>query len=109
MAEQRSSSAALWLIVVIALAGAGIFFLYPVYKDLRMRRQELQQAREELAAKREKQMALSKKVRNLQNSPEAVESAARERFGYVRPGENVWHYDEPKKSSSSGSAAPVIR
>lgn len=94
---QNSSSAVVWLIIVLSLTAAGIFFLWPVYKDLRGRRQELQRTRDELAAKREQQIILNRKVRNLQRSPEAVESAARERFGYARPDEEVWYYDDPQK------------
>ena len=86
----------MWFAAVLALAAFGVLLLLPVWREYRGRRQVL--------AAREKEARLLKEERDrrlaettaLENSPEAVEKVAREKYRQVGPGETVMTYPMPR-------------
>ena len=86
----------LWWLIFIAIAAVLIaLFLYPRVQTLRKNRQELKHRQERLAQKKRESEAWRRKVESLQNSPDAVEKEAREKFHRTRPGETVMIYRDP--------------
>ena len=72
----------------------------PVYLEQQKKVNELSGLQEELNSKRAVSAELSKEVNALQQSPDAVEKVAREKFKLCREGETVLEYNDPAKSAS---------
>ncbi|MFO7955576.1 MAG: septum formation initiator family protein [Candidatus Brocadiia bacterium] len=64
--------------------------------DLRARVAELERQNEQLRAQRDA----------LLNSPEAIERAAREEYGFTAPGEQVTEFDPPPRRGTRSTAEP---
>ncbi|MBO5762614.1 MAG: septum formation initiator family protein [Lentisphaeria bacterium] len=89
----------LYLLIALALAAAAVL-LWPVYLEQQKKVNELSGLQEELNSKRAVSAELSKEVNALQQSPDAVEKVAREKFKLCREGETVLEYNDPAKSAS---------
>ncbi len=79
------------LVIALLAVAAGYKVIYGpngtiVYKA---KKAEYEQLRQEIADETEKQQELQTTVKALQSDPKAIEKAARELLGYVRPGETV--------------------
>ena len=69
-----------------------------VYKSKKAELQRLQQEIEEQAARHER---LESEVKALQTDPKAIEREAREKLGFVKPGEIVLVQPQPRHSESA--------
>ncbi len=79
------------LCIAVLAVGAGYKVIYGpngmiVYKAKRAEYERLQQ---DIAEQNQRHEELEKRVRALQTDPKAIEKEARERLGYVKPGETV--------------------
>ena len=86
------------LLVFLILLGAAILLL-PVWKEFKNQENELVKLREEITSLKNERNEMLKKIADLEKSPDAVEKVAREKFKLVRPGDTVYVYPAPKKSS----------
>ena len=89
----------LYLLIILALAAAAVLLL-PVYREQQKKVNELSELQEELNNKRAISAELSKEVNALQQSPDAVEKVAREKYKLCRDGETVLEYNDPGKNTS---------
>ena len=86
------------LLLFLILIGAAVLLL-PVWKEFKNQEHELAKLREEITSLKNERNEMLKKIADLEKSPDAVEKVAREKFKLVRPGDTVYVYPAPKKSS----------
>ena len=86
-----------WSLFIAEVVIAAGVFLYPLYQTKKSRLAELEARKKVLAEKEKVNEQLAAKVDALENSPEAVEKEAREKFHMARPGEKVLIYENNKK------------
>jgi cell division protein FtsB len=83
----------MFLLLIAGLLGVAVWYLPLIRQNERMRKRVL-----ELDAQKQKQEEASKQLKGsidaLRYDPKAVERLARERLGYVKPGETVIHFEE---------------
>ena len=94
--KKESATFFWWLLFLILIAVLTGVFLYPLYQNKKERLTELEDRKKILAEREKVHEELSDKVDALENSPEAVEKEAREKFHMARPGEKVLIYDNNK-------------
>src|SRR5689334_6390364 len=82
----KLSKMVVWLLFIAALLGIGVWYLPLVRNNEAGRREVL---RKSLQVKHEEERArqLESTIRALRTDPRAVERLAREKLGYVKPGE----------------------
>jgi cell division protein FtsB len=74
-----------WSLFIAAVIVAAGVFLYPLYQTKKSRMAELEARKKVLVEKERINEQLASKVDALENSPEAVEKEAREKFHMARP------------------------
>ncbi len=94
--KKESATFFWWLLFLILIAVLTGVFLYPLYQNKKECLTELEDRKKILAEREKVHEELSDKVDALENSPEAVEKEAREKFHMARPGEKVLIYDNNK-------------
>ena len=85
-------------LVILVLAGAA-FLLLPVWRDYKSKEKELARLRAEIEKLKAERNEKLEKIAALENSPDAVEKVAREKFKLVRPGDTVLEYQLPQPTS----------
>lgn len=89
MSQKRSNASLFWAAFIIVVIAAGVYVLYPFWKDIRGKQNELQKQEAELHDLKKRQMRLQQQNQDLQTSPAAVEKVAREELRMVRKDESV--------------------
>ena len=89
MGAKRSHNPLFWAIFIFVVIAAGVYILYPFWKDIRVKQGELQKQEAELHDLKKRQMRLQQQNHDLQTSPAAVEKVAREELRMVRKDESV--------------------
>ena len=84
----------LWVILILVVAAAAVYILYPVKKELNQKQAKLQTVQGELHNLRKEQNRRQQENNALKTSPAAVEKVAREEFKMVRHGESVVYIDK---------------
>src|SRR5262249_43751449 len=83
----------MFLLLIAGLLGVAVWYLPLIRQNERYRKRLL-----ELDAQKQKQEEVAKQLKGsidaLRYDPKAVERLARERLGYVKPGETVIHFEE---------------
>lgn len=98
--KRKSTVSTYLLLFVLALVfAAAAVLLLPVYRSYQKKQAELGTLTEEWNDKRDEGARLKTNVADLQDSPEAVERVARERFGLTKEGEKVLRYPVPRKEN----------
>lgn len=95
--KKNSASIFWWILAVILVAIATGVFLFPLYQNKKAQIAKLDARKKVLMEKEKIHNELSGKVDALENSPEAVEREAREKFNMARPGEKVLIYENNNK------------
>lgn len=95
------------LVIALLALGAGYKVIYGsngaiVYKA---KKAEYERLRQDIADETEKQHELEETVKALQSDPKAIEKAAREQLGYVRPGETVLVQRPPRPDVHAAALA----
>ncbi|MBE6389255.1 MAG: hypothetical protein E7043_03675 [Lentisphaerae bacterium] len=95
MAINKETSKNFWwtLFIVLAMIMSAVF-LYPLYKTKNEKLEELEKRKELLLRKEIERENIEKRVNALENSPEAVESEARNKFGMGRKQEKILRYEK---------------
>ena len=94
--KKESTPVFWWILFIILIAVMTGVFLYPLYQNKKARLTELEKRKKVLVDREKTYSQLSGKVDALENSPDAVEKEAREKFNMARPGEKVLIYDNNK-------------
>lgn len=82
--------------ILIFLLIIGAVLIFPMQRKLSEETSELRRQQKIEEARRAESNRLSSEVAELQNSPEAVEKVAREKFNLCGDGETVLGYETPK-------------
>lgn len=88
-----------FVMLFAALMIAGALFLLPVYRDYRAAKQDLVEVERKLTDQKERIVKMRREITRLKTDYRAIERVARERFGYCRDGEKIYHFDTPETSS----------
>ncbi len=78
---------------LIALACVGAYFLLPAYRDYQATRAETRELQEENAELELQTQDVKSATHALQTDQRAVERVAREKFGWCREGEKIYHFE----------------
>jgi cell division protein FtsB len=100
---------ALMSCVMVGLGLVGVVWLGPVYRETRATRESIGRLRTSLERQAQEIERLNRELRELRTDYRAIERVAREKFGMCRPGEEVYHFEEPsaagKDAGKPGEAA----
>lgn len=92
---RKSNFIIIFIIILAIIAGFGL--LTPPYSQISELRREISLLEKIQKEQREEIELLQKEIDALRlNNPKAVEKIAREKFGYCRPGEEVYQVDLEK-------------
>lgn len=92
----RGSNFLVLALLIVILIGAGVLLL-PVYRNYRQQQEKLNEIRLENKALRDKLFIRQAEEDALQNSPQAIEKVAREKFDMTKDGERVYIFATPEK------------
>jgi cell division protein FtsB len=90
MGKRYSFATFVWIFIILLAAGAALYWLLPIKKELHSKQNELQEAKDKLHQLRKEQNAMEQKNHALKTSPAAVEKVAREELGLVKPHERIF-------------------
>lgn len=88
--QSKDYLCALFLIV---MACVGAYILLPPYRDYQATRTEAKRLREENAEMMRRVQEMRSETHALQTDKRAVERVAREKFGWCREGEKIYHFE----------------
>lgn len=94
MPRQMRDYAFLALVGALLLAGAAV--LAPANQEYREATRDLMEIDEELARQEEQILRIRREISSLKNDYRAIERVAREKFGYCKDGEKIYHFDNPE-------------
>ncbi len=95
------------LVAVLAaacLAAAAVLWLGPVIRENRATREAIGRLQESIDRQTHEIEQLQRELRLLRTDYRAIERVAREKFGLCRPGEQIFHFEEPPAGPGEGSA-----
>lgn len=87
-------------VVVLTIMGAMGVFCIPVLREGSKLRHDIEIKRTALKKQQELHERYNREITDLKTDPEAVIRALREKSKYVKPGEDIYHFDEPEPSGS---------
>lgn len=87
--------------LVLVLAGSGLYFLVPAVTDYRHTQGTLEELNNNLTRQEEEEYRLREEISDLNDDPRAIERVAREKFGWCRDGEKIYHFDAPPPATAS--------
>ncbi len=83
----------LFAIILILLSCVALYMLLPAYKDYKETREENRRLQVELAEREARSQELGREINALRSDPAALERVAREKFGWCRDNEKIYHFD----------------
>ncbi len=86
------------LLFVAALLAVVVWYL-PLLRQNERMRQELMRRDTQVHQEEERMRQLDSGIRSLRSDPRAVERLAREKLGYVKPGETRFQFEAPLTNS----------
>jgi len=93
------------VLVLVCLGVGALLWLGPVVRENRVTRESVARLQASLDRQTEEIERLNRELRALRTDYRAIERVAREKFGMCRPGEEIYHFEEPA-AGSSGAAEP---
>lgn len=82
-------------IILVLIGSTAAYFLVPAYADYRRASKEEQRLEQQLKDLEIEAQKLEETIHDLQTNPRAVERVAREKFGWCRDDEKIYHFDPP--------------
>jgi cell division protein FtsB len=82
-----------FVVLVVALLLLSAFLIMPLYFEYRQVKLKLVDLDRSLAQQRRQSLELREEIEALRRDREAIERVARERFGFCREGEKIYHFD----------------
>lgn len=95
------------LLVLALLLGGGVI-LIPKYRDFQRSRHDLVDLKERLRTQQQEMAELQREIEALKGDYRAIERVAREKFGYCRDNETIYHF-EPDHERGSDTPVPDRR
>ena len=89
-----------FLLFVTCISGVVVWYL-PLIKNNESMRKEILRLESEVTQKQQQVQRINNAIRSLQTDPRAVERAAREKLGYVKPGEIMIRFEEPRDRATN--------
>ncbi|NOY82244.1 MAG: septum formation initiator family protein [Kiritimatiellaeota bacterium] len=83
----------LWFGILLALAVGDLYFILPAYRGYRNACEDVTDLKRHLMQQRQDIQRLEREIRALRADPRAVERVAREKFGWCRDGEKIYHFE----------------
>jgi cell division protein FtsB len=103
--------AVLFVFLMVCLGIGGAVWLGPVYRENRATRESIGLLQSSLDRQAREIERLNRELRELRTDYRAIERVAREKFGMCRPGEEIYHFEEPQaageEAGKPGSEAGV--
>ncbi len=93
------------VLLLLAMVAMTICAFQPELSDQRMEREKLSKLREQINGQKRIHSNYERQVNWLTNSPEYLETFARDRFDLMKEGETIFRLDEGK---SKAALAPVL-
>lgn len=84
-----------FLAIIGAVVLVGVAVLVPPHQEFREAKGNLTAVEDELARQEEQILRLRREISSLRNDYRAIERVAREKFGYCKDGEKIYHFDKP--------------
>ena len=81
--------------IAILIGGIAFYMIVPVYFDYRHTKLAITEIERSLAEQRQEALALRREITALKEDGKAIERVAREKFGWCREGEKIYHFDAP--------------
>jgi cell division protein FtsB len=88
------------IVSLLLILGIGGLMLTPHYLSYQSLKADLAASEKQLAAQKQEIMQLRQEIENLRGDRREIERVAREKFGWCRDGEMIYHFD------SSGNLGP---
>jgi cell division protein FtsB len=89
------------LLFVAAVAAVVVWYLPLIQHNERMR-QEMMRRNSQIRLEEERSKQLESTIRALRTDPKAIERLAREKLGYIKPGETRIQFESPVTNSPLG-------
>jgi cell division protein FtsL len=94
----------LFICVLVLIICTAVYFLLPVYKDYRQSQTQVDELQAEISRLEVQSQELEREIRALRTDPQAVERVAREKFGWCRDNEKVYHFDPAPAPDATGKS-----
>ncbi len=88
------------IVSLLLILGTAGLMLAPHYLSYQTLKADLAQAQKQLEEQKQEVMQLQQEIASLRSDRREIERVAREKFGWCREGETVYHFD------SSGNLGP---
>ncbi|MEI8079886.1 MAG: septum formation initiator family protein [bacterium] len=100
----------LLLLLAVVVAGVAAYFILPVYFEHRSTKLAIADLDKNLNQQKQEAQELRREIDALKRDTRAIERVAREKFGYCRENEKIYHFDEPVGlgPSSSPATRPIL-
>jgi cell division protein FtsB len=85
----------MFLAALLLVAGVAGYVLLPAYREYAQTKNEQEQLQSTLLEQQMQSDELRGEIHAIQNDPKAVERVAREKFGWCREDERVYHFEPP--------------
>jgi len=84
-------------VVILVICGMA-YVLLPAYADYKQSRREAEELEQRLLQVDLRSQEVRQRIQALKTNPAAVERVAREKFGWCRANEKIYHFDPPPQS-----------
>jgi cell division protein FtsB len=91
------------ILVLGCLAAGAVLWLGPVMRENRVTREAIGRLQSSIERQAQEIAQLNRELRELRTDYRAIERVAREQFGLCRPGEEIYHFEEPAGRAAKGS------
>ncbi len=83
----------LFTMIFVLTVAAAFFVLLPAYTDYNQARSEARRLQQELLERELQAHLLRRRIHDLKHDPVAIERIARERLGWCREDEKIYHFE----------------
>ena len=92
--------------IAILIGGIAFYMIVPVYFDYRHTKLAISEIERSLAEQRQEALTLRREITALKEDSKAIERVAREKFGWCREGEKIYHFDAPVGLGPTPATSP---
>ena len=93
---------------VIVVLCVVLYMMVPVYFDFRQIKLTLLEVQKNLAEQKKQNLELRLEIEALRKDKLAIERVAREKLGWCRDGEKIYHFDAPEGLGPTPPASPDL-
>ena len=90
----------------VAVILIAFYVIVPVYFDYNRTKLAIAEIERSLAEQRQEALSLRREITDLREDSKAIERVAREKFGWCRDGEKIYHFDAPVSLGPTPAAQP---